>query len=130
MAINRDREVVPLGELTDFRVAPGYPDARGYAVVSSEGRVVGKVRELLVDPQALRTRFLEIEETSIREGGAGNCVLLSVSDVRISGREHIVHAEGLTAADFANLPSYADSTSRAGDRARRSSHEAPKCPDG
>jgi hypothetical protein len=99
-----DREVVPLGELPDYRVAEGYPDARGYAVLSSDGRLVGRVRELLVDPRALRARFLEVEKASLAEGATGTCVLLPVADVRIRGRERVVHADALTASDFAALP--------------------------
>jgi hypothetical protein len=116
VALDREREVVPLGELTDYRVAEGSPDARGYAVVSSDGRVVGRVRELLVDPRALRARFLEVEEASIAAGGAGNCVLLPVADVQIRGRERIVKADRLTAAEFATLPPYEASSSSADDR--------------
>jgi sporulation protein YlmC with PRC-barrel domain len=126
MALDREREVVPLRELADFKVAEGYPDARGYTVVSSDGRVVGKVRELHVDPQALRTRFLEVEEASIAAGGAGNCVLLPVTDVQIHGRERIVHLAGLTAAEFATLPPYAPTTPRAGDPKERHGPQPPK----
>lgn len=121
--LDHEREVVPLSELTDYRVAAGYPDARGYAVVSSDGRLVGRVRELLVDPRALRARFLEIEETSIADGGAGNCVRLPIADVRIQGRERVVHADGLTAAEFTTLQPVTASSSRAEDRADTRSEE-------
>ena len=48
--------IAPLGALDDFEVAQGYPDVRGWKVMSSDGREVGQVHELLIDVDNLRTR--------------------------------------------------------------------------
>src|SRR5205085_3433789 len=55
---------MPLGELRDFEVAEGYPDVRGWRVDAVDGREVGKVHELLVDVDVMRTRYLDIRLTS------------------------------------------------------------------
>jgi len=52
--------IAPLGALRDFEVAEGYPDIRGWRVESADGREVGKVHELLVDIDNMRTRYLDV----------------------------------------------------------------------
>jgi uncharacterized protein (TIGR02271 family) len=50
-----------LDELDDFGVADGYPDPRGWEVRTRDGRTIGTVRELLVDREAMRVRYLDVE---------------------------------------------------------------------
>lgn len=50
-----------LEDLDDYGVADGYPDPRGWSVRARDGRKVGEVKNLLVDRQALRVRYLEVE---------------------------------------------------------------------
>jgi sporulation protein YlmC with PRC-barrel domain len=49
-----------LSRLDDFHVADGYVDVRGWEVASSDGRDVGRVHDLLVDLDGMRTRYLEV----------------------------------------------------------------------
>jgi uncharacterized protein (TIGR02271 family) len=50
-----------LDEMNDFKVAEGFPDPRGWDVKTSDGRTIGKVKDLLVDRQAMRVKLLEVE---------------------------------------------------------------------
>ena len=52
--------IAPLSRMSDFEVADGYVDVRGWEVSSSGGRDVGKVRDLLVDLDDMRTRYIEV----------------------------------------------------------------------
>ena len=52
--------IAPLSRLGDFEVAQGYVDVRGWEVASSDGRDVGKVHDLLVDLDGMRTRYLQV----------------------------------------------------------------------
>lgn len=56
--------IAPLSDLRDFEVAEGYPDIRGWRVDSIEGTEVGRVHELLVDVDVMRTRYLDVRLTS------------------------------------------------------------------
>jgi photosynthetic reaction center H subunit len=56
--------ILPLGELDDYEVAEGFPDIRGWRVDASDGREVGKVHELLVDVDTMRTRYLDVRLTN------------------------------------------------------------------
>ena len=70
-----------LDELDDYEVADGYPDPRGWDVKARDGRKVGEVKHLLVDRQALRVAYLEVELE--RE--------LSPDGYRGRDRERLVH---------------------------------------
>lgn len=67
--------LVPLSELLhDHRIASGDPDVRGWAVVGSDGRKVGRIHDLLVDTGSKRVRYLDVEldrdlASGLREGG-------------------------------------------------------------
>jgi len=56
--------IAPLGEVDDFEVAEGYPDVRGWRVNAADGTEVGKVHELLVDLDSMRTRYLDVRLTA------------------------------------------------------------------
>ena len=56
--------IVPLGEVDDFEIAEGYSDVRGWRVDAADGTEIGKVHELLVDIDAMRTRYLDVRLTT------------------------------------------------------------------
>jgi uncharacterized protein (TIGR02271 family) len=53
--------IAPLGSLDDFEVAEDFPDPRGWDVVLADGNKIGEIEELIVDTQALRTRYLDVD---------------------------------------------------------------------
>ena len=57
MASQTDR-VVPLSKVGDQQVAQD--DVRGWTVVAGDGRRLGQVAELLVDPRAMTVRYLDV----------------------------------------------------------------------
>src|SRR4051812_34686463 len=52
--------LAPLSALKDFQVADGYTDIRGWRVESMDGREVGRVHDLLVDLDGMRTRYIDV----------------------------------------------------------------------
>ncbi|MCC2546133.1 PRC-barrel domain-containing protein [Hymenobacter sp. BT175] len=50
-----------LRDLTEFEVADGSPDVRGWTVRGGDGRAFGEVHELIVEEDALKVRYLDIE---------------------------------------------------------------------
>lgn len=71
MADARVAGLVRLEDLDDYEVASGDPDPRGWDVKSRDGRTVGTVKHLLVDPRALRVRYLEVELDAAMPGASG-----------------------------------------------------------
>ncbi|HEX8904041.1 MAG TPA: PRC and DUF2382 domain-containing protein [Longimicrobiaceae bacterium] len=55
------RGLVPLDELDDFEVADGYTDIRGFEAYLPDGRKIGEVDELLVDPVARRVAAITLD---------------------------------------------------------------------
>lgn len=57
-----------LQELSDYEVSDNDPDVRGWNVYSAEGVKFGEVEELIVDPDAMKVRYLDIEVDEGIEG--------------------------------------------------------------
>lgn len=64
------KDLFYLNELSDYKVADHYADVRGWDVKDVDGRIVGKVDELLVSKSAERVVYLDIEvDSSVIEKG-------------------------------------------------------------
>lgn len=65
--------VVRLKDLKDYTVAKGDPDVRGWSVYANDGRRIGEVDELLVDVEAMRVRYLDVDldRDTLSVSGAG-----------------------------------------------------------
>lgn len=50
-----------IDELSDYKIADGYPDIRGWEIKDYDNRVVGKVDNLLVNRAAERVVYLDVE---------------------------------------------------------------------
>jgi hypothetical protein len=110
-APSTDGDAPPLARLSDikeFRVAKGVTDPRGWKVAVADGQVIGEVRELIVDPRELTTRYLDCE---VREDKLGleplnRHVLIPPGRVRLNRKEKRVVVEGLLARDLRDYPVY------------------------
>ena len=77
-----------LNELDDYTVASGDPDPRGWQVTSSDGRDIGRVRDLVVDTAAMKARYLDVEvDRGLDPAGGERHLLVPTEAVRIGDRE-------------------------------------------
>jgi photosynthetic reaction center H subunit len=98
--------IAPLGALDDFQVAEGYPDVRGWRVFSSDGQEVGKVHELLIDVDNLRTRYLDVRLAQTIAATPGDRdVLVPIGTAHIVDDENVVRVP-LSAERIGLLPVY------------------------
>ena len=98
--------LAPLGEVDDFEVAEGYPDVRGWRVDAADGTEIGKVHELLVDLDAMRTRYLDVRLTSeVAAAPEDRDVLVPIGAANIE-QDHDVVRIPLTAERVGLLPPY------------------------
>ena len=104
-----------LSELDDYKVADGYPDINGWDVKTADGTKVGEVKDLVVDTQAMRVRYLDVElDRSLhqlaREAAApgdqsdDRHVLLPIGDLRLDDEHDDVLVDNLSAAQIGALP--------------------------
>src|SRR5215207_9815430 len=96
--------IAPLSALRDFQVAKGYPDIRGWQVESADGQEVGKVHELLVDIDNMRTRYLAVRLTSALAATPGDRdVLIPVGAAQFQDKGDLIRVP-LTAERVGLLP--------------------------
>jgi hypothetical protein len=89
-------------------MANGAPDMRLWQVYSGDGRRIGSVDELLVDPATMEVRYLDVEVENLLVTGRERHVLIPVRHARPDARlSSTVVVDALHARAVAGLPSYA-----------------------
>lgn len=56
-----NKHLYNLSELSDYKISDGYPDVRNWEVRDNDNRVIGKVDNLLVNKEAKRVVYLDVE---------------------------------------------------------------------
>jgi sporulation protein YlmC with PRC-barrel domain len=98
--------IAPLSALNDFEVAEGYPDIRGWQVASADGQEVGKVHDLLIDVDQMRTRYLDVRLTKALAASPGDRdVLVPIGTAQVVEDKNVVRVP-LTAERVGLLPVY------------------------
>lgn len=106
MADEMDR-IVPLDELEDFEVAEGEPDVTGWDVISADGRKIGEVDQLLVDTDAMKVRYLDVDVSDdLISSGEDRHILIPVGYARLNESEDQVLVDTLHSSDVESLPEY------------------------
>lgn len=102
-----NERILPLDELDRFQIAEGDPDVRGWQVCDARGERVGEVDELLVDTDALKVRYLDVEldESTVVEE---RHILIPVGYARLHERDDRILVDRLDRAGLSNLPPYAN----------------------
>ena len=99
-------QIAPLSELKDFQVSEGYKDIRGWRVDSADGKDVGKVHDLLVDLDGMRTRYLDVRlHSAIAATHGDRDVLIPIGSARIADEGEVILVP-LTAERVSLLPPY------------------------
>lgn len=65
--------IAPLRSLHNHRIHQSDPDVRGWEVYGADGRRIGRVDDLLVDTEAMKTRYLAVT-LDLEPAGAGEVV--------------------------------------------------------
>jgi photosynthetic reaction center H subunit len=100
--------IAPLSALDEYEVADGYPEVRGWDVRDADDRSIGYVYDLLVDVDALRVRYLDVElAPKFATTEADRRVLIPMDNVDLDGTGDQVLLPGVHAADVRGLVPYA-----------------------
>lgn len=110
--------VVRLKDLKDFQVAKGDPDVRGWNVYANDGRRIGDVDELLVDVEAMKVRYLDVDldrdvlavsgaapGTAAAPGAKSDHVLIPIGSAQLDEKEDRVIVDLLHTL-VGGLPAY------------------------
>jgi sporulation protein YlmC with PRC-barrel domain len=83
--------LAPLSELKDFQVADGHHDIRGWRVTGVDGRDVGKVHDLIVDLDGMRTRYVDVRLSSTVAASEGaRDVLVPIGAVTLDDKDDVM----------------------------------------
>jgi photosynthetic reaction center H subunit len=98
-----------LRDLTDFEVADGNPDVRGWTVRGGDGQALGIVYELIVEPDAMKVRYLDVElDGRFHINEHENHILLPIGVAAIDVDGDNVFVPALTAESVLNYPPYVE----------------------
>lgn len=98
-----------LRDLTDFEVADGNPDVRGWTVRGGDGQGLGVVYELIVEPEALKVRYLDVElDARFQRGQHENRILLPVGVASLDADDDNVFVPALNAETVLQYPPYSE----------------------
>lgn len=98
--------VVPLRQLDDIHVADGEPDIRGWEVMSSDGRKIGDVDELLIDTEAMKVRYLDVEVENGMVAQDGGHLLVPIGYARLERDSRRVLVDNLQSNELHSMPLY------------------------
>jgi uncharacterized protein (TIGR02271 family) len=102
-----NRRVVPLDDLDNYEVADHDPDVRGWDVISSDSRKIGKVDDLLVDTQAMKVRYLNVEvDKDVRGSDRDRNILIPVGHAQLDEKDDRVFVSGVSASEVRTIPAY------------------------
>ncbi|HVT43561.1 MAG TPA: PRC-barrel domain-containing protein [Thermoanaerobaculia bacterium] len=96
-----------LDEMPKYRVAEGEPDIRGWDVVSSDQKKIGKVHELVVDTERMKVRYLDIElDSKILGIPEKSHVLVPIGGANLDDDDSRVYVNHLSSSRMAAIPPY------------------------
>jgi photosynthetic reaction center H subunit len=98
-----------LRDLTDFEVADGNPDVRGWTVRGNDGQALGTVFELIVELDAMKVRYLDVElDGRFHINEHENHILLPIGAASLDDDGDNVFVPALNAESVLNYPPYVE----------------------
>ncbi len=91
---------------SDFEIADGEPDIRGWDVKDSFGKQLGEVEELIFDTQSRKVRYLVVDLEENDYDLDDREVLVPVGIAELHGDDDDVILNGVTAEQLRSLPEY------------------------
>lgn len=122
----KEKNLFYLHELSDYKVADGYVDVRGFNVIDAAGKSVGKVDGMMANKAAERVVYLDVEvndelikdghETYAKSAGSGvheflnedgeNHLIVPIGMVTIDEDNENVHSTEINYSTFAQTKRY------------------------
>lgn len=98
-----------LRDLIDFEVADDNPDVRGWAVRGGDGLALGVVFELIVELEAMKVRYLDVElDSKFCINNYENHILLPIGVASLDTEGDNVFVPALNAESVRNYPLYTE----------------------
>ena len=99
--------VEPLSGMPEVRVANGEPDIRGWEVVGQDRRTIGTVHDLVVDTDALKVRYVDVEiRRDAIDADRDRHVLIPIGYARLDEDDDRVLVNNIASIAAESLPEY------------------------
>ena len=99
--------LVSLNDSGEFEVADDDQDPRGWQVAMSDGRLVGKVDDLILDTETMKVRYLDIDlDRRVGRDDADRHVLLPVKLAQVGERHERVTVSAQSSEALERAPAY------------------------
>ena len=97
-----------LSELIDYEVADRDPDVRGWKVLSVDQKLIGKVNELIVDLDAMKVRYLDVNvNKEISDAGTyDRHLLIPIGAAELDKKDDVVKLNDIETVTLLKLPAY------------------------
>ena len=96
-----------LRDLTEYEVADGNPDVRGWTVRGGDGKKFGEVTELIVEEETLKVRYLDVElDTSLQINERDRHILVPIGVAALDEDADNVFVPSLTLDSVLEYPPY------------------------
>ncbi len=107
MAQEIEKKLFRLKELKEFKVAKDEPDIRGWGVTGQDGALVGTVDELIIDPDLLKVRYLQVKlDKSLAISKGDRFILVPIGRARLVLHEKKVSIQNLDRNNIRFYPIY------------------------
>lgn len=102
-----NRHLYRLHELKDYRVASDNPDVRGWEIVDRDKEKFGTIKELIVDPEKKKVRYLDVEPSSDLSGAGNERLLIPIGVAKLDKDHNHVIVNEVDKDALASFPLYA-----------------------
>lgn len=103
---NTTTTIAPLKDLPDYEMAEGNPDVRGWDVSGDDGQKFGEVNDVLVDQQAERVKYLDVEVDKEVASSKDQHVLIPIGAAQLDESDDRVIVNGVSSTQVRNLLAY------------------------
>lgn len=103
---NDHRHLYRLDELKDYKVASDDPDVRGWEIVDRDNEKFGTVKELIVDPNKGKARYLDVEPSSDLKSDNTDRLLIPIGVAKLDKDNKNVIVNQIDKDGLASYPLY------------------------
>ncbi len=91
---------------SDYEIVPNEPDIRGWDVRDESTRHIGKVEDLIFDPQARKVRYMVVKVDKDYGNQSNRNVLVPIGLAKLESTDEDAFLSGITTEQLAALPQY------------------------
>lgn len=103
----RNDRLVPLSSMKDYKVAKDNPDILGWRVVGADGESLGMVKDLIVDPQLMKARYLSVvADRRFFNSDTDPYILVPIGAAALDKKGKNVFVAAVDSNSIANYPIY------------------------